>query len=543
MNKVFHRFAVPQFYRDLVLHAWDTSDHLEEFYDDIQELREGGLGEKNMIYGRNVKIWDAPFPQFVGYGSSKKLLSENWEIYRYRKEWVEEFENIPLPEKPDEMEAQPLEVCETLAATLKSFKNIYNLIWVCQKRFPPCLLRTIHENHKNCQLHLRTFLPRRVSKDGMDHQLDKELIESSNLHSITFKLPWPIRPVTFEEEKRLCRHEIAVLQLVANAPEIRHVNIVTGFDTSGALYPNYISSQRRRRTEVWKPKNDAKKVRLTSLVFNRWRLMEPDDIKEWVACVELCIIRKLMLGNVSDPKVLSYLTDKVGSLSLETFGITLAPTREEQFLVHKSTLLIKDMNYLREIHLAGCYLSDSLVDKVLKRHGPTLRRMILSPFFGFGSHAIQTIERHCQQLQFLKMTIQQPDANPQLSEVCPNLDSLQELSLEIRGLAEDGIPQKIEATIRQQKHTHLHYLKIIDGQEIFYFSKSTPTESSDKTSKSCGNGSSLPSVKGNRQARFILSDGAPTSWMIETDLTEVFHGLPTARFREGEPIYPWKDNK
>lgn len=102
----------------------------------------------------------------------------------------------------------------------------------------------------------------------MDHQLDKELIESPNLHSITFKLPWPISPVTFEEAKRLCWHEIAVLQLVANAADIRPVNIVTGFDASGALYPNYISSQRRRRTEVWNPKNDAKKARLTLLVFN-----------------------------------------------------------------------------------------------------------------------------------------------------------------------------------------------------------------------------------------------------------------------------------
>lgn len=98
--------------------------------------------------------------------------------------------------------------------------------------------------------------------------------------------------------------------------------------------------------------------------------MELDDIKEWTASVKLSSIRKLMLGNVSDPKVLSCLTDKVGSLSLETFGITLAPIREEQSLVQKSTRLIKDMNYLREIHLAGFYLSNSLVDKVLKQHGP-----------------------------------------------------------------------------------------------------------------------------------------------------------------------------
>lgn len=90
--------------------------------------------------------------------------------------------------------------------------------------------------------------------------------------------------------------------------------------------------------------------------------------------------------------------------------------------------------------------------------------MILSPIFGFGPHEIQTIERHCQQLQFLKVTIQQPDANPRLSDICPNLNTLQELSLEIRGLAKDGIPQKIKVKIRQQKHTHLHYLKIIDCQ-------------------------------------------------------------------------------
>lgn len=37
---------------------------------------------------------------------------------------------------------------------------------------------------------------------------------------------------------------------------------------------------------------------------------------------------------------------------------------------------------------------------------------------------------------------------------------------------------------------------------------------------------------------FDGNEEAPTSWMIETELTTVFHGLPTAQFREGEPVYP-----
>ncbi|KAE8557417.1 hypothetical protein EYB25_002124 [Talaromyces marneffei] len=569
MNKVCHQFAVPLFYRDLVLHAWDTTGCLEKFLEDIKQLRKGGLGEKYTIHARNVKIWDSSPSLFVVHNSYEELPSDNRKVIRYRKEWVEEFENIPMPKDPDSREAQPLAVWETLAAALKSFKKLYNLIWVCQKKFPPCLLDAIHTKHTDCLLHLRTFLPRQVSKKGIEHPYDLDLIKSPNLHSITFKLPRTNHRNTPEELKRVFDwHEIAALQLVATAPNVKHVNIVTGFEkSSGVLYPNYISKLGRGRENLWESK---KKTSLTSLIFNRWRLMQLDDIKEWLTCIKLSDIRHLVLGHVSDPQVLSSLAEKAGHLPLETFGITLVQTTNQLSLIHELARLVHELRYLKDLRLAGYHLGTSLFDEVIEWHGPNLRRLTLSPLSKselISSREIMKIERHCHQLHFLKMTIEKPAANTELSGVCPNLDALQELSLQISGIAEDGLPGKIEDTIRQQKRTRLHYLKIWDDvvsdryytrlvlrflynpiltshlQKMFYFNSNRPTHSSDNSSKPWSNGSSLPSIEGNRNPIFIFNEGAPPSWMIETELTEVFQGLPTAKFREGEPIYPWKDHK
>lgn len=258
-------------FQNLVLHAWKS----DEFPKDIEELARGGLGEKFLIHARSVKILDSSTLTFVDDSDWRKLPTDDRKVIRYRKQWVEEFENIPLSRNPDEVEGQPLEVWDSLAAALKEFKKINNLIWVCQRRFPHCLLKIIHEKHEECQIHLRCFLPRRVSQKGINHPLDEDLIKSRNLHSVTFKLPRTSHPKTHEDIKRVFDwHEIAALQLVATAPNIEHVNIVTGFEKySGVLYPNYLSKQGRERENLWEPKIDAKKAKLTSIIFNRWRLM------------------------------------------------------------------------------------------------------------------------------------------------------------------------------------------------------------------------------------------------------------------------------
>lgn len=287
-------------------------------------------------------------------------------------------------------------------------------------------------------------------------------------------------------------------------------------------------------------------------------------MKEWSMSVELPHVRKLILGHVSDPQVLSYLIDEVDILYLETFGITLVQATDERSLIHEMTRLINRLRDLKDIRLAGYHLNTSILDQILERHGSNLRRLTLSPLPGSGiikSREIQKIESHCQQLQFLKMTIKQPSANIQLSDVCPNLDTLRGTSLQIGAIAGNDIPEKIENTICQQKRTRLDYLKILsdkvsvlpmsidwrcgfdnpiltsDSQHIYYFSRGSSTQSSNDSSKASENVSSLFSVAGNRDLIFNASHGAPTSWMIETELTEVFHGLPTAKFREGEPIY------
>lgn len=474
-NKFWREFAIPRFYRDLVIHSWDASGRLRGFHEDVQELRKGGLGEKYLTHARNVKIWDCSNVLFFGDGGDSKL--DRQKAFRYRKEWAQEFQNHRMP-RPGEMDHPSLVVWKTISAALQSFEELRNLILVCQNQVPLCLLEMIQEYHKNCQLHLRPFLPRSVSKDGMDNKSDIQLMKSPNLHSITFKNPRTNDRSSTEEAKRISDQlEIAALQLVATAPNIKHVNIVTGFGRHrGTLHPDYISNERRQRVELWRPSRGARKARLNSLVFNRWRLMHLDDIKEWSMCVELSRIRKLMLSHVSDPKILSYLTGEVGDYSLETFGISLAETSEAKTLTGNLTRLIEGMRYLKDIHLGGLYLSETLIENILSTHGPKLRRMILSPTkgfgFGFGSDEIQTIESHCQKLQFLKITIKLSDAYPRLCDVCPDLDTLQELVLQIDGTTDNEITQAIDATIRKSKRSRLPYLKVFDDVvSILFFSQ------------------------------------------------------------------------
>lgn len=126
----------------------------------------------------SVKIWDS-FPSInIRDERWNELSPDDRKVVRYRTQWIDEFKEIPFLAHSDKVETQFLAAWERLAAVLEIFWEICNLVWVCRKRFPPCLLKTIHEKHKKCQLHLRTFVPRSVSEAGINHPHDEDLMKS-----------------------------------------------------------------------------------------------------------------------------------------------------------------------------------------------------------------------------------------------------------------------------------------------------------------------------------------------------------------------------
>lgn len=291
-------------------------------------------------------------------------------------------------------------------------------------------------------------------------------MKSENLHSITIKLPQASLYTTDFKRREFDFLEIAALQMVASAPNLKHVNIVTGIERDTEIFsPNPIARRCRQRKGLW---NNKKKAELASLIFNRWRMMHLNDMKEWSNCVDLTQVRNLVLGQLSDPQVLSHLTDTVGPMSLETFDITLAGVTDEQSLIHELTRWVNGLGHLRELRLAGFPMSTSLVEKILIRRGPGLRRLTLCPSLEselINSDDIKKIETHCPRLEFLKMNIVELDKFnklKELSQICPNIDTLRELSLRIGGIAESGITGKIDNMIHQQKRTPLTYLTIFD---------------------------------------------------------------------------------
>ncbi|KAL1981338.1 hypothetical protein VTN96DRAFT_2779 [Rasamsonia emersonii] len=519
VNKACYHAAVPFLYRNLALQISSR----QKLREDSAELEENPFRKKFLIHARCLKVWGrmpllAEEEDTAGSPSSdrEELAAEP----AHSEEYDAEFGGVFTVDLPDGSAEEVSEAWNPLALVIQKCKHITDLIWVCRNQLPPCLLQTIDQYHPSCRLDMRSFRLRSLGDSVTDpHELD--LIRSPRLHSIS------VKTVGVDSNGNVDYNRSAIFQVVALAPNLRHLNIVR--PRSGAS-PQLLRARNRPRVP-WKgfvpPLKVSNKGALTSLTYFGNRGMKLDDIREWPKYTDLSKIRYLMLGDVSDPLVFGYMTQNVRFASLETLDMGLKPTTNNRdLLVSELESLMEHLEPLKEVRLAG-YLTASVLDRILQRHGPTLRRLALHPYkhvYGpqpslstIRSEEVRKIESHCPLLEHLRISIPYPGVlapdECDLSDVCPNLHRLRELALDVDNgrsdLPLDEAARKIWDLIDKEKGgCRLSCLHIVDLNTTTILAR-RDIEGSDEVE--------LDSIDGDRGTN--------------QRITERFHGLPTARFR------------
>ncbi|RFU32874.1 hypothetical protein B7463_g3470, partial [Scytalidium lignicola] len=344
-------------------------------------------------------------------------------------------------------------------------------------------------------------------------------------------------PVTDPHELDLirspCLYSISVKTVAALAPNLRHLIIITPRTaSSAALY----RARRINRPQVpWKgfiPSLEIKeKASLASLsYFGRGR-MSLKDVDEWLKYVDMSKIRHLILGDVSDPLVFRYITQNIQFTSLESLDFSLSPTVVDtlDLLVSEVDSLIEQLEPLTALWFTG-YLSPSILDKVLQKHGPTISRLTLSPHESRSTRLIKTpipairsdeirrIEAYCPHLKYLNIcipnTVDLAQSEYGLSDICPKLHHLRELELNVDLELSEPLIEKVgrktwDLIDKEKGGFPLNSLHIVGPDSIMMVNRSEVDESND--------------VK--------ISISAKEFEWYDLEITRRFHGLPTAQLR------------
>jgi hypothetical protein len=402
------------------------------------------------------------------------------------EEYDAEFGELFVRDLPDGSAEEVTEAWTPLASLIQKCKHLTDLVWVCRNQLPPCLLEAIHQHHPACRLHLRSFRLRSLRDPVTDpHELD--LIRSPCLHSIS------VKTVGIDSDGNLDYNRSAIFQVVALAPNLSHLNtIIPGVASSPALYHAHNS---HRPWVPWKgfvpPLEIVKRGALTSLSYFR-RGMSVEDIQEWPKYANMSKIRYLILGDVSDPLVFRFLTQNINFASLELLDFGLSPTTMDNrgLLVSESESLIEQLEPLTAFRFSG-YLAPSVLDKILQRHGPKMRRLTLNPNVTEGARRIgspisairldeiRRVESYCPLLEYLSISIPNTgDLEYGISDVCPKLRHLRELELKLEldihlGLSDlliEKAARKIWDLIDKEKGgCRLNCLHIVGPNVSLYF--------------------------------------------------------------------------
>lgn len=466
VNKRCYLAAAPILYRNLSLHV-SSPEELEEHCSRI------GPGRIN--HTRCLKLW----------GRMPFLPGEN-HFYQDDEDYPEEhhaqFDVNSYIGYSDGLEEEVIKCWEPLVVMIEHvFRHISDFIWVCRNQFPSCLLRGLEQHHPNCRLHIRTFslrglqfLEAEMNAVAIDHDGDfakedsheQQLISSPLLHSIT------VRMVGLHSDTNLDDNQEAIFHVAARAPNLRHLNIIKcepQFNSKLFYLEQEARDRRRRGLEPglprlpWKPidkvlfpnanKAKGKLISLMLVGHDGYRSVSLEGLTTWFRCIDSSHIRHLGLGVIEDPRILGYLLSKeVKFTFLEMLEIQPAEP-----LTAMLASLMDHLQPLKDNRFTGEGLSKpsfplSLLNKVLQRHGPTLRRLTLNR--AIGSEGIRLLESLCSRLEYLNVILLgtaiyiKPSRTHKLSRICPNISSLQELNLRARYFPGRCISSEPDSVIR-----------------------------------------------------------------------------------------------
>lgn len=260
---------------------------------------------------------------------------------------------------------------------MKILSRLDTLVYDCRNQFPPGLLDALHEHQPQCKLHHLTFRLRSLLSDVPD-PYEMALATSPCLYRV--KVACAERDSVGVDDF----NQEAMMELAAGlAPNLKEVVVVNLVPVSPWSFPQPRAPWRELPGFV----PGAVIGSLTSLSFISHVMWSPDLLRSWANHTDFGNLRQLALGggydrddNVGmDDEMMEWIAQNCSFPRLKTLDIRL---KRNDWLVEKpnyadsAIVLFRAFEPLDELSVVGP-LEPKILDAILSRHGPTLRKLSL----------------------------------------------------------------------------------------------------------------------------------------------------------------------
>ena len=295
-----------------------------------------------------------------------------------------------------------------LVSLISSLQRLTDLIYACENQVPPCLLQALHRHHPACRLSIRTFRFRSLRESITDPN-ELALVTSPCLHSLSVRYVWR------DSQGNDDYNEEAVLRTVALAPNLKQLNMLACRPASSAQLSSTFSVAKKPWKGFSPPVETFHLGSLRSLSFCGYQDITKEKLDIWNQLTDLSKLRSLVLPNVSDSGALMNATVASRFKSLERLALHLCRKENDVDFMPAVEMFFDCLRPLTTLRLYGS-LDASLVAKILKRHGSTLRELLLKPYENepyrslrqamvLANENIEYIRDSCPLLEDLKLTI------------------------------------------------------------------------------------------------------------------------------------------
>lgn len=359
------------------------------------------------------RVWNVDVREVARYKSSgiEEILPDEEPILRTRH-----FPCGPVITKFSEEDMAWAPVVELA----KILPHLSTLVYDCRNQFPPSLLDALHKHHPQCRLHHLTFRLRSLLHHVPD-AYEMALATSPCLYAVK------VLHCGLNSAGDSDYNPEAIMELVAGlAPNLKEVTMVAAKSRGGNRIP--------RPRAPWKGLpgfvcgDSIGSLTSLSLVGNtQWT---PDLLLAWTEHTDFQNLRQLALGggfnrfgNGMDDGMMQWIIHNCSFPRLKAFRVRLERSTDGQEWPHyadNAISLFKSLEPLDELSVWGPF-EPKMLDAILSRHGPTLKKLDLRPTEGpmsvrnfsgrryfpmpFGQQHVVQIQRDCHNLEELSIPI------------------------------------------------------------------------------------------------------------------------------------------
>lgn len=323
---------------------------------------------------------------------------------------------------------------------VKMLPRLDTLVYSCRNQFPPSLLDALHGYQPQCRLHHLTFHMRTLLSDIPD-PYEMALATSPCLHRVKVACgPW-------DDSGGIDYNGEAAMELAAGlAPNVKEVAM--------AVLCRKRTWINHRPRAPWRglPGSvpGAGIGSLTSLSLYSQVEWSPDLLLDWAKHIDFGSLRRLALGGGSrhesrvgmKDEMMGWIAQNCSFPRLKALTLHLrrgSVRAERPGYTENATALLRSFEPLEELSVAGP-LEPEMLNAILSRHGPTLRKLSLHSIersyeasnsrhlpMVFGKEQALQIRAQCPALQELDMPVKRTKSDAAEAEIYKILGTMARL--------------------------------------------------------------------------------------------------------------------